>query len=314
MRAIVVEQFGGPEVLVLREMPDPEPGPGQVLVRIRAAGVNPVDTYIRAGAYGSLPTLPYIPGHDGAGDVVRVGPGVTRVKPGDRVYLDGAPSYAELTVAPESAVWPLPPSLSDVQGAALGIPYATAYRGLFLLGAATPAHHVLIHGASGGVGLAALQLGRWRGLRLVGTAGTEEGRALIREAGYPAFGHDDADALMAATGGHGYDLVLEMAAHRSLGRVLALLARGGRVLVVGSRGPVEINPRDLMSREAVIQGLMNGFTTGTEREALHRDLAAAIEAGAVRPRIAREFPLVEAQAAHQAVLAEGARGKIVLVP
>jgi NADPH2:quinone reductase len=314
MQAILVEQFGGPEVLTLKEVPDPAPGPGEVLVRIRAAGVNPVETYIRAGAYGSLPSLPYVPGHDGAGEVVATGDGVSRVRPGDRVYLDGAHTYATLAVAPESAVWPLPEGVSFAEGAAIGIPYATAFRALFLLGGVKPGEWVLVHGASGAVGLAALQFGRFHGLTMIGTAGTEAGRKLIEDQGYAAFGHADWEAMRAATGGHGFDLILEVAAHLSLGQDLPALAHGGRVVIIGSRGPVEINPRDLMSREAKVMGLMQGFNSPGERRTIHEDIGRGFRAGAIRPVIAREYPLSEAAAAHAAVLKPGALGKIVLVP
>jgi len=162
-----------PEVLRLEEVPTPRPGNGQVLVRMHAIGVNPVDTYIRSGSYPQKPALPYTPGNDGAGVVDQIGKDVTRFKSGDRVYIARSISgtYAEFALCDESQVHPLPPNVSFAQGAAMGTPYATAYRGLFQRAQAKPGEAVLIHGASGGVGTATVQLARARGLRVFGTAG-----------------------------------------------------------------------------------------------------------------------------------------------
>src|SRR5438034_6888854 len=192
MKAIRVHEFGGPEVLRVEEVPTPEPGPGEVLVRMHAIGVNPVETYIRAGTYAYKPALPYAPGNDGAGVVEQVGPDVHQFKPGDRVYTAGSLSgtYAEFALCRAEQVHPLPANVSFAQGAAMGTPYATAYRGLFQRADAKSGETVLVHGASGGVGTAAVQLARARGLRVFGTAGTEEGRELAREQGaHDVFDH-----------------------------------------------------------------------------------------------------------------------------
>src|SRR6266496_146350 len=186
MKAIRVHEFGGPEVLRLEEVPTPRPGPGEVLVRIHAIGVNPVETYIRAGTYARLPALPYTPGNDGAGVVEEIGSDVNEFKPGDRVYTGGSlagSTYAEFTLCKTAQVHPLPENVSFAQGAAMGTPYATAYRGLFQRADAKPGETVLVHGASGGVGTAAVQLARACGLRVFGTAGSDQGRKLAREQG-----------------------------------------------------------------------------------------------------------------------------------
>ncbi|HUF92703.1 MAG TPA: alcohol dehydrogenase catalytic domain-containing protein, partial [Candidatus Limnocylindria bacterium] len=170
MKAIRVHKTGGPDVLQLDEVPDPAPGDGQVVVRVHAVGVNPVDTYIRAGAYARMPALPYVPGTDGAGVVKAVGAGVRTVAVGDRVYMAGTAgetstgAYAELALCDVSQVKPLPASMSFAQGAAVNIPYATAYRGLFHKARIVAGESVLVHGASGGVGIAAVQLARAMGL------------------------------------------------------------------------------------------------------------------------------------------------------
>lgn len=320
MKAIRVHEFGPPEAMRLEEVPDPVPGRGQVLVRVRAAGVNPVETYIRSGMYPRRPALPYTPGNDAAGIVEAVGGGVRGVTPGDRVYtsetVTGA--YAELAVCDAARVHPLPSSVSYAQGAALGVPYATAWRALFQRARAVPGETVLVHGASGGVGSAAVQIARAAGLRVIGTAGTEEGIALVRKEGaHAAFDHRSAgylEAAVEAAGGRGFDVILEMLANVNLSRDLKTLAMGGRVVVIGSRGTVEIDPRDTMGRDAAILGMSLFNTPDAEMTTIHAALGAGLETGTLRPVIGRELPLSAAPESHVAVMSSGARGKIVLLP
>ncbi len=274
MKAIRVEEFGGPEVMKLVEVPMPRPEAGQVLVRMHAAGVNPVETYIRAGTYPRKPALPFTPGNDGAGVIEQVGADV-KLTAGDRVYTAGSigGTYAEYALCPTAHVHPLPANVSFAQGAAMGTPYATAYRGLFQRAQAKPGETILIHGASGGVGTAAVQLSRARGLRVLGTAGTERGRELVREQGaHEVFDHRAADYLaqiMEATSGRGVDLILEMLANVNLGKDLTILAPRGRVVVIGSRGRVEIDARDTMSRDADIRGMVLPNTPAAEMASIH---------------------------------------------
>src|SRR5438045_7516136 len=224
-------------------------------------GVNPVETYIRAGKYARLPALPYTPGNDGAGVIEETGDSVTTFKPGDRVYIAGSISgtYAEFTLCKTEQVHRLPTNVSFAQGAAMGTPYATAYRGLFQRADARPGETVLVHGASGGVGTATVQLARARGLRVFGTAGSDEGRKLAREQGaHEVFDHrapDHFEHVMKATGGRGVDVIVEMLANVNLGRDLTILAKRGRVVIIGSRGRVEIDPRDAMQRDADVRGM-----------------------------------------------------------
>ncbi|MBM3848520.1 MAG: NADPH:quinone reductase, partial [Verrucomicrobia bacterium] len=184
MKAIRVDQFGAPEVMRYVETIDPEVGPGQVRVRLQAIGVNPVDTYWRAGMNPAL-KLPYTPGLDGAGVVDQVGAGVTTCRVGDRVYLGTALpcTYAELAAVPAARVFALPASCSFEAGAALHVPYATAHRALFHRGQGRAGETVFIHGASGAVGLAATQFARAHGFRVIGSAGSEAGRRLALEQG-----------------------------------------------------------------------------------------------------------------------------------
>jgi len=321
MNAIVVREFGPPEVMKLEEVPALSPGPGQVLVRVRAVGINPVKTYVRAGTYPRKPNLPYTPGSDVAGVVEAVGPNVTSVKNGDRVYAHGTAGtggYRESTMCEEPQVHALPDRLSFQQGAALGVPYSTAWRALFLRAQARPGETVLIHGASGGVGVAATQIARANGLRVIGTAGTEKGMKLAREQGaHEVLNHRDADYLrgiMPLTDGRGVDLVLEMLANVNLDRDLDVLAFRGRVMVVGNRGRTEIDPRKIMSKDATILGMTMINATADEYRIIHAALAPGLENGSLTPVVGRELPLAQAVQAHQAVLEPGAYGKIVLIP
>jgi NADPH:quinone reductase len=318
MKAIHVHEFGGPEVLRLEEVPTPQPGPGEILVRMHAAGVNPVETYIRAGTYARMPKLPYTPGNDGAGVVEQLGSDVSEFKAGDHVYTSGSISgtYAEFALCKKEQVHPLPANVSFAQGAAMGTPYATAYRGLLQRADAKPGETVLVHGASGGVGMAAVQLARARGLRVLGTAGSDEGIKLACEQGaHEMFDHrapDHFEQIMKATGGHGVDVIVELLANVNLGKDLTILAKGGRVVIIGSRGRVEIDPRDTMQRDADIRGMALPNTPPTDMASIHAALAAGLENGTLRPVISKEFPLADAPEAHRAVMEPGALGKIVL--
>ena len=317
MRSIRVHGFGGPDVLKREDGPDPQPGTGQVLVRVRAVGVNPVDTYIRDGKYGPKP-FPYTPGTDAAGTVERVGDGVVAVRPGDRVYAyaKAGGAYAEQLVCDVAEVHPLPPRLSFAQGAAIGIPYATAYRALFVRGRAMPHETVLVHGASGGVGLAACQLAVNHGSVVIGTAGTEAGLDVVCRQGVAlTLNHRSPgyfDQLTAFTGRRGVDLIVEMLANVNLDRDLTVLAPGGRVVVVGSRGRVEIDPRQTMQRDADVRGMSLTNADDAELAMIHAALVAGFTNGTLTPVVARRFPLAEAAAAHEAVMGGDAVGKIVL--
>jgi len=320
MKAIRVGEFGGPEVLRLEDVPDPRPGRGEVVVRIRAAGVNPVDTYIRSGQYPIKPQLPYTPGSDAGGDVEAVGEGVGSVKSGDRVYvyrsLTG--TYAEKALCTEAQVHPLPKNASYAQGAAMGVPYVTAYRALFHKAQGRAGDMVLVHGASGGVGVAAVQMARAGGMTVVGSAGTDKGKELVsREGAHRVVDHGAADSqeqLMQATGGRGFDIILEMLANKNLAKDLAMLNKFGRVVVVGSRGAIEINPRDIMGRDGAIVGMTSFNISDQDLAGIHAALVAGLENGTLRPVVRQEIPLKDSARAHQAVMEAGAYGKIVLVP
>jgi NADPH2:quinone reductase len=320
MKAIRVSQFGGSEVMKLEETADLIPSPTQVLVTVKAIGVNPVEAYIRSGAYPMKPNFPYTPGGDGAGIVQSVGTQVTRFKTGDRIYITNAltGSYAEQALAEEIFVHPLPLHNIFAQGAAMGVPYGTAHRALFHRAQAQKGETVLIHGASGGVGTAAVQLAKRAGLTVIGTGGTEKGRQLVKDQGADfVLDHQDknfAQDLLQITRQKGVNVILEMLANVNLGNDLTYLAKFGRVVVIGSRGPVEINPRETMGRDAAILGMTLMNATPPELEKIHADLVKGLQDGSLKPVIGREFALEDAAQAHETIMKPGAHGKIVLIP
>jgi NADPH2:quinone reductase len=320
MKAIRVHEFGGPEVMKLEEVPNLTPGPGQVVVSMKAVGVNPVDTYIRTGTYAIKAALPYTPGLDAAGTVEAVGAGVESIKAQERVYVGGTLSgaYAEQALCDAGQVHRLPDRVSFAQGAGVNIPYATAYRALFQRAQGQPGETILVHGASGGVGIAAVQMARAGGFTVIGTAGTEEGRKLVLEQGaHHVVDHRQAayaEEIMALTKGRRVDIILEMLANVNLAKDLALLALRGRVVVIGNRGSIEINPRATMQRDLSILGFTLMNATKGELSGIHAALVAGLESGTLNPVVGREMPLADAPRAHQAVMEPGAYGKIVLIP
>jgi NADPH2:quinone reductase len=320
MKAIRVHEFGGPAVMRLEEVPNLAPGPQQVVVRIHAAGVNPVDAYVRAGTYPRKPALPYTPGIDGAGTVEFVGKDAKRFVPGDRVYLAGSltGTYAEQALCEEANLFPLPAHVSFAQGAAIYIPYTTAYRALFHRAQARAGETVLINGASGGVGIAAVQLARAAGLHVTGTSSTDRGRKLVAAEGaheildHSAAGHFE--RALATRAGRGFDVILEMLANVNLGKDLTILALHGRVVSIGSRGNVEINPRDAMMRDAAILGMTLWNISPQDVASIQAAIIAGLENQTLRPVVGQQFPLSEAPRAHVALMEPGAYGKNVLIP
>ncbi|XP_033838209.1 LOW QUALITY PROTEIN: quinone oxidoreductase [Periophthalmus magnuspinnatus] len=317
MRAIRVSEFGGPAVLKLcSDMNVPKPGPKQVLIRVHACGVNPVETYIRSGTHIKKPALPYTPGGDVSGVVQEVGEGVSAIKTGDRVFTTSTVTggYAEFTVAADDCVYKLPDNLDFSQGAAIGVPYFTAYRALVHKARVKPGETVLVHGASGGVGVATCQLSRALGLRVLGTAGTPEGLKLVLNNGaHLAFNHREdgyIDKIMEATGGQGVNVIVEMLSNVNLDKDLKILAYGGRVTVVGSRGPIEINPRDTMTKESCIMGVALFYATPEEQSECAAFLFSGMEAGWLKPTVGPQYSLQEAlRLTHDIIECPGASGK-----
>jgi NADPH2:quinone reductase len=320
MKAIRVSEYGGPSVLKLEEVSAPAVGASQVLVRNHAIGVNPVDTYLRSNTDNRGPKLPYTPGSDGAGVVETVGAGVTTVRAGDRVYFGGTSTgaYAELSLCEPTEVHPLPGNVSFAQGAAVNAPYATAYHALFHRAHGEAGETVLVHGASGGVGIGAVQLARARGLTVIGTAGTERGRHIVLEKGahhvldHTALGY--LDELLRLTGGRGPDIILEMLANVNLQKDLGVIAPRGRIVVIGNRGNIEINARLAMNKNAAILGMALFHATPTQLAGIHGALVEGLRNGTLRPVIGHELPLAQAARSHEVVMAAGHTGKVVLIP
>jgi NADPH2:quinone reductase len=212
----------------------------------------------------------------------------------------------------------LPKPISFTQGAAVNVPYATAYRALYQISHALPGEWVLVHGASGGVGVAALQLARAAGMTIIGTAGSEKGKKLVTSQGaHHVIDHhapNYLERILELTGGRGVDVILEMLANVNLGKDLGILAQRGRVVVIGSRGTVEIDPRDTMMRDASILGMSLFNVPDRDRATIHAALVAGLENGTLRPVVGQELGLADAPRAHHAVMEPGAYGKIVLIP
>lgn len=319
MKAVRQHEFGEANVLRLETGPDLTPTENQVLVEIRAIGVNPVDVYIRSGNYGPR-AFPLTLGLDAAGVVKAVGSGVKSVKPGDRVFVYGSASgtYADQCLCEEYQVHRLPASLSFEQGAAVGATYLTAYYALQARAQAKKGETVLIHGASGGVGTAAVQVGQMMDLTVWGTAGSQKGLEHVRAQGAAkVFDHRSAgyaEQILEATAKRGVDIILEMLANVNLARDTTLVAKGGRIVVIGSRGTIEINPRELMTRNASILGMSVFNATAFEAAQAWLAIEKGLDQGLLKPVVGRTFSLADAGKAHEAVMASGAMGKILLIP
>ena len=286
-----------------------------ILISVKAAGVNPVDTYIVAGANGYTATFPHTPGKDAAGVIIALGEKVSGFKVGQRVYCSGSRTgtCAELVLANPSQVFPLPDTLSFEQGACLGTPYATAWRALFIRANCQASETVFIHGASGGVGLAAVQLAKAAGCKVFASASSAQGRELLKQQGADlVVNHHDPEHYKQLQEAGAIDVILEMLANQNLGDDLPLLNVGGRVVVIGSRGSVEINPRDLMSKDACVMGMSLAHASPSQLTKIHAALFAGAQAGFVKPVVAKRFVLADTTAAHAAVMETGATGNIII--
>lgn len=320
MKAIIVREFGPPEVMKLEEADLPDPTGAQVLVKVHAAGVNPVDTYLRTGIHAHAPKLPYTPGKDAAGTVEALGDKVTKVKAGSRVYLANSitGTYAEFALVDEKDLGLLPDNVTFEEGAGIWTPYATAYRALFQKARGKTGETVLVHGASGGVGIAAVQWANNAGLRVIGTASSDAGRELVLDQGASAvFDHTDPDHLSEVreyTGGRGVDIIIEMLANINLERDFEALAMCGRIVVVGSRGSLEFTPRQAMTKDASLFGMSLFNSSQPDRDQINAAIFDGLVKGSLRPVIRRAFELADAPISHHEVIESKALGKIILIP
>ena len=321
MNAVQVHKLGRPEVLEYRtNVPRPKPGPDDVLVRIKAAGVNPVDEFIATGNFVP-PPLPYIPGMEFAGIIEEIGSNVTTLKVGQRVYggdLQKMGSYAQYVAIRQDFVHPLHEKLTFSQGASIFVPYFTAYRGLYHLGQAKPGETVFVHGASGGVGIAAVQIASGLGLTVIGTASTPEGQELVKKAGaHFVFNHYEEgylEKVKEAAGERRIDLILENGADKNLKKDIGLVRDQGRIIIIGSRAPdAAINVIDTLFHEIVVKGLSLFKITDEGAFETREALYAGAKAGWLNPYIWKEFPLEKvADALALLKSGSGARGKIIV--
>jgi NADPH2:quinone reductase len=279
---------------------------------------------MRSGTYAIRPELPYTPGGDAGGVICAMGPDVTQHKVGDRVFVGTALSfdltgcYAEKVKRKASEVLPLAEGISFAQAATFGVSYPTAHYALFERGGAKAGETVFIHGASGSVGSSAIQLAKRAGLRVVGSAGTAKGLELVRAEGLDhAVNHTEAghmNDVRRLTDGNGPELILEMLANVNLAADMELAAKYGRIVVIGNRGEITINPRVAMMKELDIRGIALWNATAAQTKPIMLDILAGITEGSLHPVVGREMGLSEAAAAHVAVLEHGVGGKIVLIP
>jgi NADPH:quinone reductase len=313
MKAIVIKEFGSPEVMKIEEVSMPNVEASQVLVKVKAAGVNPVDAYIRSGVYPSVPKLPYTCGKDAAGIVEQIGENVTKVKVGDRVYTADSitGTYAEYVVCKENQVNLLPENVSFEQGSGVFVPYATSYRALFQKAKAKRGETVLVHGASGGVGIAAIQWAKNAGLKVIGTASSPKGLELIKQQGCDVvLDHSKPDYLQ----GIETEIILEMLANINLVKDFDALKKFGRIVVIGNRGNIDFNPRLTMGKDATIYGMSLFNFSGEDESEIHREIFKGLSEGSLNPIVGKTFRLAEAPQAHKEVMESKAFGKIVLIP
>jgi NADPH2:quinone reductase len=323
MKAIVFEKTGGPEVMALTEAPKPDVRPGMVLIRNHAIGVNFADTRFRQGTYAVKPKLPDIPGLEAAGTIEALGEGVTGLAPGMRVAAFTARGYAEYCQAPTDMVVPLPDSVSFVDGAAFPIQVLTAYHMLHTVDSAGPGRTVLVHAAAGGVGLAAVQLAKVAGARVIATVSTDAKAALAKAHGadtvinYATGGF--ADEVLKATDGRGVDLILDAVGKPTFEEGLRCLAPLGHLILYGrAGGPTDpLNVATLSPKSVKVSGFMlptvtRGFPEKT-RESAERCFALMRE-GRLKLHIGHTLPLAEAAEAHRLLESRQSVGKIILLP
>ena len=320
MKSIIIRQYGDPEVMKIEDVPIPEVGTSNVLVRVKAAGVNPLDTYFRQGSHANAPNPPFTPGKDAAGIVKKAGDRVQKVKEGDRVYLAGSitGTYSEYALCDEQQVWKLPNDTTFEQGAGIFVPYATAYRALVQKAKIKVGETVLVHGASGAVGIAIIQWAKKAGLKVMGTAGSERGKTLLKEQNVErVFDHSETNHLKRikdATDGKGVEIIMEMLANVNLENDFEVLAKAGRIVVIGNRGSLKFNPRLIMEKDATVLGMLLFNASNEKLEEIHSKIYKGLDQGYLNPVIGKLFPLSEAPRAHHEVIEKKAYGKIVLIP
>jgi NADPH2:quinone reductase len=322
MRALVCTEYGPPENLLIEEHPDPVPGAGEVLVDIKAAGINFPDVLVIAGTYQVKIPPPFVPGNEAAGIVEAVGEGVTRVKPGDRVIVTPqGGGFAEKCVAPEKLCLPLPDSLSFEQGAGFTVTYATSYHAFRQSTELKPGETVLVLGAAGGVGSTAVEIAKALGAKVIAAASSNEKLQFARESGADqTINYSEVslrEAVKQLTGGKGVDVVYDPVGGELAQMALRSLAWHGRYLVIGfACGEIPDFPANIaLLKEASITGVWWGtWSNHNPGDSLQNmaELAAMVEAGKLNPRVTESYPLERFAEAFAAITARRARGKVIL--
>lgn len=321
MKAIEVSEFGNSNVLKYKELKDPVMKDDEIYVTLKAAAVNPVETYVRQGTYAQLPSLPYIPGKDGAGIVKAVGAQVKNFKVGDRVFVTVESdaqfgTYAQAITCKATEATLLLENMTYSQGAALASSGLTALYALKQKASLKTGEYVLIHGATGGVGTLVLQFAKLYGAKVIATAGSEKGLEILKKLGADhVFNHHAEgyiERIQDLTKAHGLDVIIEMLANVNLQKDLDAIGNNGRIVIIGNRGEVTINPRVLMMKGAHITGLMLANITPEEVEENTRLLLQGLSEG-VKPVIDKVFPLEQAAIAQDYIMEnKGSLGKIIL--
>ena len=323
MRAMVVERLGPPDVMELREVPRPEPGPGEVRLKVEAVGINFADVLAVAGEYLTHTRVPYTPGMEFAGVVDAVGEGVQGVEVGTRVAsLGGRGGLAEYALSPAAALIPVPQGLSGAQAAAFPVSYFTAYHGLKTLGRGEAGEWVLVQAAAGALGTASIQLAKAMGMHVVAMASTEEKLGLARDLGADVtLLQDDPDRVKKvreAAGGTGVPLILEVVGGARFQESLEMAANLGRVIVIGnaSREPANLRPVELMKRNVTVTGLwLSSLMPDAEltRQAAQA-LTPLVASGQVTPQVGPTYGLAESARAFQDILDRKTTGKVIIEP
>jgi NADPH:quinone reductase-like Zn-dependent oxidoreductase len=343
MRAVVLTGTGGPEVLQVREMPDPPVGPGEVRIAVKAAGINFADTMARVGLYPDAPKAPCVLGYEVAGEIESVGEGVTAYTVGDRIVAGTRfGGQAELVTVPEAQALPLPDRLSFEQGAAFPVNYGTAYAALVIMGSLREGDRVLIHAAGGGVGISATQIARNIGAEVFGTASPSKHEAIRAQGVKHAIDYRNQDfeaEVMRITNGEGIDLAIDALGPTSFRKDYRLLRSGGRLVMYGLSEASKEGGRDipaalkslvkmplatmpwwkslsLMNENKGIFGLnmLKWWDREGSLDRLTEPLMVDLEAGRLEPVVAESFPFERAGDAHTFIAERRNVGKVVLFP
>ncbi len=323
MRAISIPTFGGPEALTLTELPDPQPAPGEVRIRVAAAGVNRADTLQRQGFYPPPPGESELPGLEVSGTIDALGEGVTQWQLGDQVCaLLAGGGYAEYVTVSALQCLPMPAGVSLIDAAALPEVVCTVWSNVFLTANLQPGETLLVHGGSSGIGTMAVQLGREVGAQVAVTAGSADKLAACRELGAEILinyrEEDFVERIRSATGGAGANVILDNMGAKYLDRNVRSLAESGRLIIIGMQGGTkgELDIAALLARRAAVIATSLRARSAAEKAtivaAVREHVWPLIEAGRIRPVVHATYPLAEAAQAHRSLEASGHIGKILL--